>query len=217
MRVARLRQPAAPRRPPLVFLLSGSFCGDFRYDFAMRYTKIARLRFPKTLARFTVGAVTALTAGSACASTPPRHLAKPANEAQTFFTMTTGNGFGFQLFDAQTSRLTAFLDHPYRYLHARRIRVTTALKDAISSKNSRLGIATTGQEPSWAQNWPQKSVEYQEETNIVHTVNGGDLAQADRYTFSPFDLDQNAMITMIRPAKAEQGASRLRFHLGANP
>ncbi|MGZ3426566.1 MAG: hypothetical protein ACXVCV_07950, partial [Polyangia bacterium] len=40
-----------------------------------------------------------------------------AAQTRSWTKLTTGNGFGFQVFDAQTNKIIRFLEHPYRYLH----------------------------------------------------------------------------------------------------
>ena len=37
-------------------------------------------------------------------------------ENRTWHFLTTGNGHGFQVFDANTHRITTFLEHPYRFI-----------------------------------------------------------------------------------------------------
>src|SRR5437879_4786556 len=38
---------------------------------------------------------------------------------RTWNYLTTGNGHGFQIYDTNTNKIVAFLEHPYRYLRPR--------------------------------------------------------------------------------------------------
>ncbi len=47
-----------------------------------------------------------------------RALGAPVVVLPSYHMLTTGNGFGFSVFDAETKKLTSFLERPSRYLRA---------------------------------------------------------------------------------------------------
>src|SRR5581483_9532116 len=143
-------------------------------------------------------------------------FALPAGAARTrsYFTLTTGNGHGFQLFDAKAGRFVGFLDHPYRYLRAPE---ADPKADGPERRNLleefSAGVRRHGRtEPiEW-----KNDAAYERQTNVIRVSAKG----AKGYFFSPFGLERNAMAALVKVGRlslSDHGIFRLHFHLGGNP
>ena len=120
---------------------------------------------------------------------------------RSHFLVPTGNGHGFQLFDVREGKLTGFLDHPYRYLRA----PADLRKDGPERRNLLESFAFGDDRAVDAS--------YLEETNVIHVTG----ERSDRYFFSPFGLEKNAMVALARFEGEDRLNAELKFHLGANP
>ena len=120
---------------------------------------------------------------------------------RSHFLVPTGNGHGFQLFDVREGKLIGFLDHPYRYLRA----PADLRKDGPERRNLLESFSIGDGVGSDAS--------YVEETNVIHAPGTG----SDRYFFSPFGLEKNAMVALARFDAGSSTTADLKFHLGANP
>ncbi len=143
-----------------------------------------------------------------------------AADERSFFDLSTGNGHGFQIFNTRSGRLTAFLDHPYRYLRPG----SDITKDGIERRNLMEGFSTTvklahpfADSDTIVDSGNAESA-YVEETNIIRVPS----RPTERFFFSPFGFDGNAMVALVRinDQSLLAGASvtaSMRFHLGGNP
>ncbi|MBX3021478.1 MAG: hypothetical protein KF799_07340 [Bdellovibrionales bacterium] len=135
-----------------------------------------------------------------CSSAPKR----------TYFTLTSGNGHGFQLYDTKKNQLYAFLDHPYRYL--------TPAKDLTQFGQERrnllqefsVGAISPEGQVLWLESLQAQSAEYLDESNIMYVR----LKETERYLFAPFSLAQNAWISLTEFKKPTVVSTKLGFHLG---
>jgi GH15 family glucan-1,4-alpha-glucosidase len=160
---------------------------------------------------------------------------------QSFFMMPTGNGHGFQLFDSSHGRMVAFLDHPYRYLRPSK----DETKDGIERRNLLESLSIGVQLPVQGRKLSNRfyfenelsplslaKADFLDETNIIRvrenlpkpvgSVGGSDLVSVEKYFFSPYGLEENALIAVTHLTdpmlvKGARGRAALRFHLGANP
>jgi len=150
------------------------------------------------------------------------------DDERSFFVLPTGNGYGFQIFDSSRGWLLAYLDHPYRYLRP----ASDEMKDGIERRNLLEGLATDVIFPRTAgdgrsvrlESLSVGDVNYVEESNILRVTHapGSRGAAVERYFFSPFGVDANAMIALVhltdrRTATGAIVNASLRFHMGANP
>jgi GH15 family glucan-1,4-alpha-glucosidase len=149
-------------------------------------------------------AVTALTALA------PR-VAEAADQ-RTYSFLTTGNGHGFQIYDADRHRITQFLEHPYRYLRPR----SDPKSDGVGRRNLAYDVYFGVKAPGGSGWLADKADEpsYLEETNVIHVKTPAFGVTAESYFFSPFDYEGNAMIALLHAPGASDGYFLLNFHMG---
>lgn len=144
-------------------------------------------------------------------------VAAPAFAQQrTWNFLTTGNGYGFQIYDTNANKITQFLEHPYRYLrpnssdpHAEGVVRRNLAYDFYFGVR---GGATTG----WL-NAPTSTGDpgYVDETHIIRApVKLGDI-DAESYFFAPFDYAGNALVALLKAPGASDGFVLFNFHLGS--
>jgi MYXO-CTERM domain-containing protein len=141
-----------------------------------------------------------------------------AQFTRTWDFLTTGNGFGFQVFDINQKKITTFLEHPYRYLR----QDVNPMSDGVGRRNlvydfyfgvrgggssAWLNTATLGQ-----------NIEYVDQSHIIHVPTQSGAATpngADTYFFAPYGYDGNAMIALMHAPGAQAGFSLFNFHMGS--
>lgn len=123
--------------------------------------------------------------------------------------LTTGNGYGFQLFDTTKQRITGFLEHPYRYLRP----AQDPRQDGIGRRNLAFDFYF-GVGNSWLSETGRSSTEYLDQSHIIHVTHSLPSGSADSYYFSPFDFPGNAMVAMLHAPHAERVYALFNFHLG---
>lgn len=128
--------------------------------------------------------------------------------------LTTGNGHGFGVYDAQKNSLVTFLDHPYRYVKPR----PDPRSDGFGRRNLAVNVnfgLKAGGGAGWASDSPNDSPEYVDQSNIIHasaTIAG---TKADSFFFEPFGLERNALVGVLHAPGASRGYARLDFHMGS--
>jgi GH15 family glucan-1,4-alpha-glucosidase len=161
------------------------------------------MRWLATVATVALGA--ALLGGSAA-----------AEETRTWTSLTTGNGFGFQIYSSNANQIVEFLEHPYRYLgpnpkdpHAEGVLRRNLVVDFY------FGIRQNGA-GGWL-NAPTAAgeVEYVDQSHIIHAPAKLGSVQADSYFFAPFDFPGNALIALVKAPGASDAFALFNFHLGA--
>jgi GH15 family glucan-1,4-alpha-glucosidase len=138
-------------------------------------------------------------------------------EDRTWNHLTTGNGHGFQVFDANKNRINQFLEHPYRFL---RRNPTDEKREGPGRRNLAfdvyfglkggggagwLGEPTTAGEP-----------EYVDQSNIIRAPAAVAGVNAESFFFSPFGIERNVMVGVLHAAGASDGYALFNFHMG-NP
>ena len=144
----------------------------------------------------------------------PIALCSAAADPRSFFTLTTGNGHGFQLFDAKAGRFVGFLDHPYRYVRAPENDPTD---DGPERRNllEDFSIGVRRHRRVEPLVW-KGDASYERQTNILRVSAKG----AKGYFFAPFGLERNAMVALVRVGRlslSDRGVFQLKFHLGGTP
>ncbi|HEY2749300.1 MAG TPA: hypothetical protein VGL86_32000 [Polyangia bacterium] len=145
-----------------------------------------------------------------CASTAPA-LA----QQNSWNYLTTGNGYGFQVFDTNAQKITQFLEHPYRYLgpspsdpHAEGVVRRNLVYDFYFGVR---GGGTAG----WLNTPTSKGApSYIDESHIISVPATLGSQTATSYFFAPFDLPQNAMIALLNAPGATDGFVLFNFHMG---
>ena len=129
-------------------------------------------------------------------------------QGRTWFYMPTGNGHGFQIFDRREGKITYFLEHPYRFVAPSG---TTLPVDRTTPGIGRRDLAhdlyfgvSVNDERRWL-NQLTSEVVYEDQTNIIKGTQRAGGVEFDSYFFSPFGLEANAMVMLIR-ARGDAGA-----------
>lgn len=143
-------------------------------------------------------------------------LVAGAQESRTFFTLTSGNGHGFQVYDTRSNSVVAALDHPFRFIQA----PADLSKDGLQRRNLlqsfSMSFESDGRTVSLDGAGLGETI-YLDQTNIIWNSQVRDGQPIDRYFFSPFGLERNAFVTLIHTPKPSKISFNLAFNLGANP
>ncbi|MCA9540371.1 MAG: hypothetical protein KC620_15840, partial [Myxococcales bacterium] len=123
---------------------------------------------------------------------------------RTWYHLTTGNGHGFQIFDRRAGRLTAFLEHPYRYVAPPDERRDGGVGRRNLAHDIYFGVRVDG---STAWLTQLDTVEYEAQTNILHAVTRHQGVRFDVRYFAPFGYEGNALVMTIE-ATNEGGAEK---------
>ncbi len=128
-------------------------------------------------------------------------------------TLTTGNGHGFQQFDANKNRIVSFQDHPYRYVGPPS--PAGSHGDGPTRRNLVFDVFFGAKGGGWlSEATPAKEPAYVDETNIIYApVTAGGKA-AESYYFAPFGYEGNALIGLMKAPGASDGYALFNFHLG---
>ena len=124
----------------------------------------------------------------------------------------SSNGRAAIAFDATTSRITQFLEHPYRYPSAG-METRNFVFDSFTG-------ARVGTSAAWLTSVAPTLIEYLEGTNIIHVVRSYAGVTFDEYDFAPMSLGENASF-MLLEATRTQGAGAIdayalfNYHLGS--
>ena len=135
---------------------------------------------------------------------------------RTWSYLTTGNGHGFQVFDAQQNKITTFLDHPYRYLAPG----PDPKSDGIGRRNLAFdvffGVRAAGGS-GWLDTGQAVGPEYVDQSNIIHAPTNLAGITADSYFFAPFGYEGNALVGVLHAPGATDGFALFNFHMGGAP
>lgn len=137
-------------------------------------------------------------------------------QQRTWNFLTTGNGFGFQIFDTNAQKITQFLEHPYRYL---RPSPTDPHAEGVIRRNLvydfYFGVRGGGT-AGWL-NAPTSAGDpgYVDESHIIRAPATLGSINAESYFFAPFDYSGNAMVALLKAPAATDGFVILNFHMGS--
>lgn len=125
--------------------------------------------------------------------TLPSHALAQAPE-RSWYTMTTGNGHGFQLFNRVDGKLDQFLEHPYRYLAPLDER-----RDGGVSRRDLMHDAYFGLRVNGSSTWLDalRTVEYEDQSHIIKAQDLYEGLELTIRYFAPFELDANALVMTL--------------------
>lgn len=136
-------------------------------------------------------------------------------ESRTLSYVTTGNGFGFQVYHADQRKIVQFLEHPYRFLKPRPGQPNA---DGIVRRNLvwDLYFGVRGASGGgWLPQGTGPDPEYLDQSHIIHAPISLGGVSSDSYFFAPFDYPGNAMIAVVKAPTATDAFLMLNFHMGA--
>lgn len=135
-------------------------------------------------------------------------------ETRSWQFITTGNGRGFQYFNAETNKVVAFLEHPYRYTKPRADERSDGFGRRNLGREIFFGLRTPSKVGWLSEPESKEDPRYVDQTNIIlvpSTVGG---VKAESFYFAPYGYGGNAMIALLHAPGASQGYAYLDFHMG---
>lgn len=131
---------------------------------------------------------------------------------RSFHQLTTGNGHGFSIFDRETGRVDAFLEHPYAYVAA----LDDEGKSGIARRQLAHDIYFGIQTPSHALWLTQpEHVAYLQESNVIQARQMVGNVETRAHYFSPFGLAANALVMVLEVTN--HGATKQNIAVAAKP
>src|SRR3569623_1056467 len=121
-------------------------------------------------------------------------VARPAHAVDpvaSFRSLVTGNGFSFQVYDQSANAIKQYLKRPYRYLRA-----NPANPDGEGIVFRNFAFDTyfwikAGSTAQWLGSVTPTTIEYEKETNIIHTASTVGAVTAATYQVTPFRYQSN--------------------------
>ena len=125
----------------------------------------------------------------------PAHAVDPV---ASFRYLVTGNGFGFQVYDQSANAIKQYLERPYRYLRA-----NPANPDGEGIVRRNLAFDTyfgikAGTTTQWLGSVTPTLIEYENQTNIIHTTSTVGGVSAETYLVAPFGYEGNALVMLLK-------------------
>ena len=129
-----------------------------------------------------------------------------AAQQRTWNFLTTGNGYGFQVFDTNANKITQFLEHPYRYLRPSPIRSARRRRGAPQPRLRLLLRRARRRHLGLAQRADQRRRSRLRRRDATSSTRRRRSARctAESYFFAPFDLSRQ------RHGRPLEGARRHR-------
>jgi len=125
--------------------------------------------------------------------------------------VTTGNGFGFQVWDVDQKKIVEFLEHPYRYVRPQPGQPVGP--EGVGRRNLAYDVYF-GLRGQWL-NQVAGVPDYVDQSNIIHVPANAGGQTVDTYFFAPFGYDGNAMIAVMKANPGTDGFLLLNFHMGS--
>jgi hypothetical protein len=132
----------------------------------------------------------------------------------SYHMLTTGNGFGFSVFDADAKKLTTFLERPYRSLRAGADPKGEGVYRRDLAHEAYFGARADGV-GAWLPTLPQSEVGYVEQTGVIRSVSHLGSVRIESYYFAPYGLDANALVMIAHVTN--RGAAPTTVDLFALP
>ena len=128
-------------------------------------------------------------------------LATPAQAIEpvaSFRYLVTGNGFGFQVFDASANAVNQYLERPYRF-----IRANPSNPDGEGIVRRNLAFDTyfgvkVGGTAAWLGGRAPTEVGYVAETNMIRSAVAIGGVTTETFFVSPFGYEGNALVMLLR-------------------
>lgn len=135
----------------------------------------------------------------------------------SFHFLPTGNGHGFQVYDAEASKITTFLERPYRYLRPGPTKEGEGVVRRDLAFDVYFGVQAGGT-ARWLNEASGDPPSYLEQTNIIEATSRVGGVTARSHFFAPFGFEGNAMVMIIEVDGAGSDVSVFalhNFHMGS--
>ncbi len=143
-------------------------------------------------------------------------------------TLTTGNGFGFSVFDLTQNKITEFLERPYRYLSPGATQQDTGVERRNLAYDVYFGVravVTASPSPTtyagWLKDAPQAGAGYVNQSNVMRSVANVGPLSAESYFVAPFGYAGNMLLGVVQvtntgntPVTVDAFANP-NFHMGS--
>ncbi len=153
-------------------------------------------------------------------------LATPARAIEpvaSFRQLVTGNGHGFQVFDASANAIKHYLERPYRFIRAN---PSNPDGEGIVRRNlvfdTYFGVKVAGA-AAWLGGRPPSEAGYVAETNMIRSVVALGGVTTESFFVSPFGYEGNALVMLLKVTNTGSAAQPVtaysihNFKLGAAP
>jgi hypothetical protein len=161
-----------------------------------------------------------LVLGLAAASVQPAHAVEPV---PSFRYLVTGNGFGFQVFDASANAIKHYLERPYRFIKAN---PQNPNGEGIVRRNlafdTYFGLKV-GSQAGWLGGRAPSEIGYVAETNMIRSSVAFGGVTTETFYVSPFGYAGNAMVMLFKVTNTGGSAQPVtayaihNFKLGSAP
>jgi GH15 family glucan-1,4-alpha-glucosidase len=145
------------------------------------------------------------------------HAASPVNSISA---LTTGNGFGFAVFDLKAQKISQFLERPYRFLRPGASMQSLGVERRNLAYDLYFGVRA-GATASWMKDTAQTEVGYVAESNIIRTAGTVGGVKVESYFLMPFGFSGNGVIALVHVTNNNAGAVNVdtflnpNFHMGS--
>jgi GH15 family glucan-1,4-alpha-glucosidase len=147
----------------------------------------------------------ALIGGQAQAGTP----------LSSWHELTTGNGFGFAVFDSRSAQVTQLLERPYRYLHP------GPTEQALGPLRRNLAYdlyfgARVGSQGAWLRSLPQSQVGYVDQSGVIRSTTSLGGVTFESSFVAPFGLEANGLLAVVRARNSSNEPRSVDVFLNPN-
>lgn len=142
-------------------------------------------------------------------------------QGRTWHLLPTGNGHGFQVFDRQQSRITYFLEHPYRYVAPGNDDRTFGIGRRDLAHDIYFGVRV-GTTSKWLNRCGSpdcqdfSSVEYENQSHVIKASASVQGVAIDTHYFAPFGYAGNAMLMLAKVRNTTGGPLTVSLYAKPN-
>ncbi len=133
------------------------------------------------------------------------HAAPPA-PVKSFHELTTGNGYGFSIFDTNARKLTVFLERPYRYLRPGIDPKGEGVYRRDLAYDVYFGVRAGGA-GAWLPDLPQDEAGFVAQSGVVRSASQFGAIKLESYFVAPFGYTGNGVLMIVRATNTSGATS----------